>query len=71
MSYDHGRSVAPWLMTVVRHRAIDDVRRHRRTPPSRRRAVAADRAGPDAVCEQVIAADDESPIYHGDRGASR
>jgi RNA polymerase sigma-70 factor (ECF subfamily) len=58
MSYDRGRSVAPWLMTVVRHRAIDDVRRHR--PHAAHRAGEQwlqTVAGPDTVCEQVIAAD--------------
>jgi len=58
MSYDNGRGVAPWLMTIVRHRAIDELRRHRPHAVDRAdehwlRTVAS----PDGVCERLIGQD--------------
>ena len=57
-SFEPGRGVAPWLMTVVRHRAIDDLRRHRPHAANRAdedwlRAVAL----PECACERVLAGD--------------
>jgi RNA polymerase sigma-70 factor (ECF subfamily) len=50
--------VAPWLLTIVRNRAIDNARREhahvtRRADEERLHAIAA----PDSVAEQVIAED--------------
>ena len=66
MSYDADRAVAPWLMTIVRHRAIDDARRHRPHVAHRASVQWLHRvAAPDSVCEQVIAADDAHELSRG------
>lgn len=58
MSYEDRRSVAPWLLTIVRNRAVDNARRDR-THACRRageewltRLIA-----PDCVADQVITQD--------------
>jgi RNA polymerase sigma factor (sigma-70 family) len=63
MSYDNGRGVAPWLLTIVRYRAIDDVRRHRsqavhRADESWLRTVAS----PEGLCDRVIAHEDTREV---------
>ena len=58
MSYDNARGVGPWLMAIVRHRAIDEPRRHR--PHDAHRADERwlqTVASPGGVCEHIIAHD--------------
>jgi RNA polymerase sigma-70 factor (ECF subfamily) len=59
LSYDHRRGVAPWLLTIVRNRAIDTARRER--VAARHHAAEAwlhrVAAPGSTVAEQVIARD--------------
>ncbi len=58
MQYQDARGVAPWLLTVVRHRAIDSARREQRHTLHRARQECLDEvAAPDSVVGQVVAGD--------------
>ncbi len=58
MAYEHRRDVAPWLLTIVRNRAIDTARRNRTQAVHRAdEEWLQDIPAPGSVDEQVVAED--------------